>query len=66
MRIEADGAKKRAEKRELARQARRKDFQTEADPLAMKMLRGEATQDEYNTKVTEIRARHPYPEEPET
>lgn len=45
------------------RDARRAAFTAEADPLAFKVLRGEATQAEYEAKVAEIRARFPYPEE---
>ena len=35
-------------------------FQIEADPLFFKAQRGEATMDEWNAKVVEIRARYPY------
>lgn len=45
------------------RDARRAAFTAEADPLAFKVLRGEASQAEYEAKVAEIRARFPYPEE---
>jgi hypothetical protein len=45
------------------RQARREAFTAEADPLAFKVLRGEATQAEYEAKVADIRARFPYPED---
>lgn len=44
------------------RDARRAAFAAEADPLAFKVLRGEATQAEYEAKVAEIRARFPYQE----
>ncbi|NTU49369.1 MAG: hypothetical protein HGA87_00480 [Desulfobulbaceae bacterium] len=36
-------------------------YTVEADPIAMKMLRGEATEAEWLEKITEIRARYPYP-----
>lgn len=37
-------------------------FSSEADPLFFKVQRGEATQKEYDAKVTEIRERYPYKE----
>lgn len=49
--------------RAAMRQARREAFTAEADPLAFKVLRGEAIQAEYEAKVAEIRARFPYPED---
>lgn len=49
--------------RAAIREARRAAFTAEADPLAFKVLRGEATQAEYEAKVADIRARFPYPEE---
>lgn len=49
--------------RAAMRQARRAAFTAQADPLAFKVLRGEATQAEYEATVAEIRARFPYPEE---
>jgi len=45
------------------RDARRAAFADEADPLAFKVLRGEAKQADYEAKVAEIRARFPYPQE---
>ena len=36
-------------------------YSQEADPIAFKMLRGEATKEEWEAKVEEIRARYPYP-----
>ena len=50
--------------REAMRAARRAAFAAEADPLAFKVLRGEATDAEYQSLVADIRARYPYPEEP--
>lgn len=50
--------------RDLAREARRAAFAAEADPLFFKVQRGEASQSEYDALVEAIRARHPYPKEP--
>ena len=36
-------------------------FRDEADPLLFKAQRGEATMEEWQAKVEEIRARYPYP-----
>lgn len=47
---------------EFARRMRANAYRTEADPLAFKMLRGEATQQEWEAKVAEIKARYPYPD----
>lgn len=49
---------------DLARSARRAAFAAEADPLFFKVQRGEASQSEYDALVEAIRARHPYPMEP--
>ena len=38
-------------------------FAAEADPLFFKAQRGEATIEEWQLKVAEIRSRYPYPEE---
>lgn len=46
-----------------AKEARRRAFAAEADPLFFKVQRGEASEDEYLAKVAEIRARYPYPSE---
>ena len=43
--------------------ARAAAYNAEADPLFFKAQRGEATIDEWLTKVAEIKARYPYPEE---
>jgi len=37
-------------------------YRTEADPLFFQAQRGEATLEEWQAKITEIRARFPYPE----
>lgn len=43
-----------------AERNRAQAYATEADPLFFKAQRGEATMDEWNAKVAEIRARYPY------
>ena len=43
-----------------AKNNRASAYATEADPLFFKAQRGEATMDEWNAKVAEIRARYPY------
>lgn len=35
-------------------------YKSEADPIALKMLRGEATEAEWLAKVEEIKSRYPY------
>jgi len=44
-------------------EARRAAYQLEADPLFFMAQRGEATLAEWQAKVTEIKARFPYPAE---
>jgi len=44
-----------------ARQARAAAYAIEADPLFFKAQRGEATIEEWQAKVAEIRSRYPYP-----
>jgi len=41
--------------------ARATAYTTEADPLFFKAQRGEATIEEWQAKVAEIRSRYPYP-----
>lgn len=48
---------------DAVRDARRTAYVAEADPLFFKLARGEAKQAEYDAKVAEIRARHPYEQE---
>jgi hypothetical protein len=43
--------------------ARAEVYRTEADPLFFMSQRGEATKDEWQAKVAEIKARFPYPSE---
>lgn len=47
-----------------ARDMRRMAYEQEADPIQMKVQRGEATYEEWTSKVAEIKARFPKPEEP--
>jgi hypothetical protein len=49
----------KAEQEELRRLA----YTAEADPLFFMSQRGEATVEEWQAKVAEIKARYPYPEE---
>ena len=42
---------------------RRAAYTAEADPLFFMSQRGEATVEEWQAKVAEIKARYPYPEE---
>lgn len=42
---------------------RQRAYSAEADPIAMQMLRDEATKDEWLAKIEEIKARFPYPAE---
>jgi hypothetical protein len=44
-------------------QLRKWAYQQEADPLFFMSQRGEATVEEWQAKVAEIKARYPYPEE---
>jgi hypothetical protein len=49
--------------KEHQEQMRRWAYQQEADPLFFMSQRGEATVEEWQAKVAEIKARYPYPEE---
>jgi hypothetical protein len=44
----------------VAKRSRAEAYKTEADPLFFKAQRGEATIEEWEAKVAEIRARYPY------
>lgn len=60
--IETELARLIAEQpRKEAQAARSAAYITEADPLFFKAQRGEATIEEWEAKVAEIRARYPYP-----
>jgi hypothetical protein len=62
--IEAEIARLAAEKpRKEAEAFRSAAYKSEADPLFFKYQRGEATKEEWEAKVEEIRARYPYPNE---
>ena len=50
------------EQAEIVRMNRQSAFQQEADPLYFKAQRGEATMQEWQAKVQEIKDRFPYPE----
>lgn len=43
--------------------ARAEAYRTESDPIFFMAQRGEATMEEWTGKVTEIKARYPYPAE---
>ncbi len=51
---------------EQAKQQRAIAYRNEADPLFFKAQRGEATIEEWQLKVAEIRSLYPYPEETES
>lgn len=52
-----------AELLEQAKQQRATAYRNEADPLFFKAQRGEATIEEWQLKVAEIRSLYPYPNE---
>lgn len=49
--------------KEQQEEARRKAYVVEADPIFFMAQRGEATMEEWQAKVEEIKARFPYPAE---
>lgn len=49
--------------KEVQKEARKVAYTSEADPLFFKAQRGEATIEEWEAKVEEIKARYPYPAE---
>jgi hypothetical protein len=57
--IKVDAAKLAAKKAEEAEANRKAAYIAEADPLFFKAQRGEATLDEWQAKVAEIKARFP-------
>jgi len=62
--IQAELARLIAEQpRKIAQQQRASAYTAEADPLFFKSQRGEATIEEWQAKVAEIRSRYPYPAE---
>ena len=46
---------------QVAKNKRKAAYADEADPLFFKMHRGEATMQEWQNKITEIKAKYPYP-----
>ena len=46
----------------IAEANRKAAYQTEADPIFFKAQRGEATMEEWQAKIAEIKARYPKPE----
>ena len=61
--IKVDAAKLAAKKAVEAEANRAAAYTAEADPLFFKAQRGEATIEEWQAKVDEIRDRFPYPED---
>jgi len=62
--IEAELARLIAEQpRKIAQRNRASAYTAEADPLFFKSQRGEATIEEWQAKVAEIRSLYPYPAE---
>ena len=61
--IKIDQNKVIAKQVEEAKANRAAAFQQESDPLYFKAQRGEATLEEWQDKVDEIRNRYPYPDE---
>jgi hypothetical protein len=62
--IQAELARLIAEQpRKIAQQQRATAYRNEADPLFFKAQRGEATIEEWQLKVAEIRSLYPYPNE---
>jgi hypothetical protein len=49
--------------RKEAQAARAAAYASEADPLFFKYQRGEATKEEWEAKIEEIRSRYPYPDQ---
>jgi hypothetical protein len=52
-----------SEAKSLQKAARRAAYQRESDPLFFMSQRGEATIEEWQAKIAEIKARYPYPVE---
>lgn len=57
--IQVDPIKAAQKRNEQADSNRRAAYINEADPLFFKAQRGEATMDEWNAKIAEIKARFP-------
>jgi hypothetical protein len=61
--IKIDPIKAQSQKKASQEAARREAYTLESDPLMAKMLRGDATKEEWLAKIAEIKARYPYPSE---
>jgi hypothetical protein len=61
--IKVDLSTAKALAQQEAQRNRAAAYSTEADPLFFKAQRGEATIEEWEAKVEEIRQRYPYPAE---
>lgn len=61
--IKVDQGKAQAQKRAEQEAKRQRAYTSEADPIGMRMLRDEATKDEWLAKIEEIKTRFPYPAE---
>ena len=61
--VEPEPAPELPPTKEQQEQMRRWTYQQEADPLFFMSQRGEATVEEWQAKVAEIKARYPYPTE---
>jgi hypothetical protein len=57
------GSQPTAAERAQVEADRRAAYTAESDPLFFMSQRGEATVEEWQAKVAEIKARYPYPEE---
>ena len=57
--IKIDEIKNKELKNKFADASRKIAYSNEADPLFFKMQRGEATTEEWQAKIQEIKARHP-------
>ena len=58
--ITIDQNKLKEHENAIAKANREQAYKTESDPLFFKWQRGEITEQEYLSKVEEIRARYPY------
>jgi len=61
--IKVDQTKAKELLRKAAEDNRQSAYKSEADPLFFKAQRGEASMDDWNKVVADIRKRYPYPDE---
>lgn len=61
--IKVDQTKVQVQKKSQQEALRQAAYVSEADPIAMQMLRDEATKEEWLAEIAEIKARYPYPKE---